>query len=461
MNAILVLVKKDFRLFFRDRASLSLTFIIPFALIYLFGQIFGVGQKTSGPKGIPLVVVSETANPAGKTLTDALKAEVAFRVITSQTGPDGKVVPLKEAEVPGFMKDNDVRFALVIPADLVSREHFGLHLKFYSNPLNEIETQTVTGLVQKTIFTNVPQLLGQSLQEVSRRHVGDERMDAFNERLANAVADTFDEDRATVLKRITSGNYGLRELGADATATPPATGTPATGTAAPAPAPTSSDVLSRIVKIDTVQVVGKDVKTPMATSLVGGWAMQFLLFALTASAAALFYEKEHGIFQRILSAPVSRAQILWSKFIYGVAIGLIQLIVLFFAGSLLFKIEFVPYLPLLIFVCIFAAAACTSCGMLLSAVSSTPEAARGLATFIILVMSAIGGAWFPVSFMPPFIQQLSRLTLVYWSMHGFEQVLWTHASLLELLPTLGILGGITAVVMTFSVWRFNTGRIFD
>ena len=106
------------------------------------------------------------------------------------------------------------------------------------------------------------------------------------------------------------------------------------------------------------------------------------------------------------------------------------------------------------------AAACTSFGMLIAAISPTPESARGLSTFVIMLMSAIGGAWFPVSFMPEFIQKLSRLTLVFWSMEGFSQVLWAHASIQELLPTLSYLAASTAVIMGISVWRFNRGRIF-
>jgi hypothetical protein len=46
-------------------------------------------------------------------------------------------------------------------------------------------------------------------------------------------------------------------------------------------------------------------------------------------------------------------------------------------------------------------------------------------------------------------------------MEGFSQVLWSHDTLVELLPTLGTLALMTAVIMGFSVWRFNRGRIFD
>jgi len=181
---------------------------------------------------------------------------------------------------------------------------------------------------------------------------------------------------------------------------------------------------------------------------------------VSASATGLFYEKEQGLFQRLLSAPVTRAHILWSRFLYGVCLGLIQLVVLFLAGRVLFGIDVENHFGLLLVVCTFSAAACTSFGMLLAAIAPSPEAARGLATFLILLMSAIGGAWFPVSLMPEFIQQLSKFTLVYWSMEGFAQVLWNGDSLLQILPTIGILTLITGGVMAIAVWRFNRGKIF-
>jgi len=147
--------------------------------------------------------------------------------------------------------------------------------------------------------------------------------------------------------------------------------------------------------------------------------------------------------------------------VMSMVMPLIQLVVLFLAGHVLYGIEIGAQLPLLILVCVFAAAACTSFGMLIAAVSPTPESARGISTFVILLMCAVGGAWFPVSFMPEFIQRFSRLTLVYWSMEGFSQVLWSQDTLVQILPTLGYLALITSIVMGISVWRFRKGRLFD
>ncbi len=451
MRPIFVLLRKDFANFFRNKAAVSLTFIVPFVMIYLFGQIFGVNRKDSGPTGIPLAVVNAGDHPAAAKLVAALKAEKSFRVISEFTNPDGTKRPLAEADLKPAMQAPGApyRFALVLPADLVGAGSLGLKLRIFSNPRNEIETQTVNGMLQKTIFTNVPQLLGESLQANARRFLGDEKFQAFNGGIAQAVARGFGGDPAAIQRAIESGDFGAAAFGNAAAGT---------GTGNPNPA---ADFFARIVKIESVQVVGANVKSPAATGIVGGWAIQFLLFALSASATSLFRERDAGIFQRILAAPVTRSQILWSKFAYGVLLGIFQLMVLFCAGRLLFGIEVEQHVVRLLVVCAFAAAACTSFGMLLAAVSPNAEAASGLATFLIMTMSSLGGAWFPISLMPEFIQQFSKLTLVYWSMEGFSAVLWAGQGFVQLLPILGILGGITAAVMALAIWRFNRSRIFD
>lgn len=445
MNTILTLVRKDFAMLRRDKAALALTFAVPFALIFVFGQIFGANRSDSGPTGVPLAVVNASDNPAAQKLVDALKAEKTFRVVTTFNNADKTTRPLTEADLPPLMRANAFRFAVVIPTDLVRTDEFGLHLKILSNPRNEIETQMVNGILQKTIFSNVPQLLGQSLQARSKKQLGDKRQDQFNGSIADAVAKAYGGDPAKIKQDMEKGDFGLGEL---------------VGGSSAAGGSGGEDFFSKLVKIDTEQVVGKEVKSPMATRSVGGWAMQFLLFALTASANSLFYEKEQGLLQRLLSTPASRAHILWSKFIYGVILGLVQLVVLFLAGRLLYGIDVEHHLPLLVLVCVFAAAACTAFGMLLAAISPSPEAARGLGTLVILLMSAIGGAWFPTTMMPEFLQGISKLTLVYWAMEGFQQVLWANATFLEVLPTVGVLGAIAALVMAIAVWRFNRGRLF-
>jgi len=448
MRILLTLLYKDFANLRRNRGALVLTFVVPMVIIYIVGLVFGLGRKDNGPSGIHLAVVNESENPAAQQLVAALQAEKAFFVVTKFVNTDKTMRPLTEADLRPMIRDRQFSYALVLPPDLLSDSRLGLRLKILSDPRNDIENQMVSGLLQKTIFSNVPQLLGQSLQTRGKQFLGSPRLAEFNHTIATAMAKTFGGDAAVIERDIAQGNFGLEEL----TAAGSSTGsTPAAG----------GDIFSRIVQIESEQVIGRDVKAPVATRLVGGYAVMFLLFALSNSAAAFFDEKNTGIFQRLLSSPVSRAQLLWSRFLYGVLFGLVQLMVLFIAGRVLYGVDVFGHLGNLLVVCASVAAVCTGFGMLLAAVTKSAEAARSLATLLVITMSACGGAWFPISFMPEFMQHIARFTIVYWAIEGFSQVLWAGSTFVELLPTLGVLLGTTTAVMTIAIWRLNRSPVFD
>jgi ABC-2 type transport system permease protein len=502
MSQVLILLRKSLLSFWRNKAAVAITFLVPILLIYLFGHVFGLFGNDSGPAGIPIAVVNLSPEPAALKLIAALKAEKTFAVITTYDLGKGATRPLTEADVRAELHDNWYRYALILPTDLLPDSGFGVRLKFLYNPRNEIESQMVNGLLQKTIFSNVPELLGQSLQKNARRFLGDERFERFNRTIANTVADSFGGDREEIYRRNIAGDFGFSAVSqAEAKpepATPPGlrrldqtgqksedrsqkpevtsslpgkdraagaqnqgTGSPTENLKSKTENQKSPDMFSQIVKIDSEQVAGKELKNPMAARLVGGYAIMFLLFAVSGSATTLFEEKNSGVFQRLLSCPVRRAHILWARFLFGIILGLAQIAVLFCAGRVFFRLDILHHLGGLLAVSLSAAAACSAFGMLIAAIAPNAAAANGIATFVVLSMSAVGGAWVPVSFMPAYIQHVSKMTIVYWSVEGFADVLWEGRTVLEVLPKVGILAGIAAGVMLVAVWCFNRGKLFD
>jgi len=189
--------------------------------------------------------------------------------------------------------------------------------------------------------------------------------------------------------------------------------------------------------------------------------VMFLLFSLTGASTSLFDEKKAGLYQRLLAAPVRRTHILCSKYIFGILIGIVQLLTLFVAGRVLFGVDITSNVFNLLLICLAAASACVAFGMLLAALAPTAAAANGMGTLLILTMSAVGGAWWPTSFMPQFMQQLSKFTIVYWSIEGFLRVLWANCNTRELLPVLAILLAFAAAANMISIWRFRHGQIFE
>ncbi len=452
MSPTLVLLRKNLLMFWRSKPAVIITFIVPIILVALFGHVFGLYRQESGPSGIPLAVVNASTHPGAEKLLAALRAEKTFRLISTTRDANDTERPLTEADVRAALAHNDYRYALIIPSDLISDSGFGLHLVFLTNPRNEIEAQMVNGILQKTIFTEVPQLLGESLQVSARQRIGPASLENFNRTVATAIAEAFGGDAAAIQQQIAQGNL----LPADPT--PASAAPPADSVTAP---PSSADFLKRILNFETEQIDGKEVKNPMAARLVGGYAIMFLLFAVSGSATMFFEEKNTGVFQRLLSSPVRPSHIVWARFWFGLVLGLTQVGVLFLAGNFLYDLEITQHLVPLFAVALASAAACSAFGLFVVAIAPNADAASPIATFIVLSVSAIGGAWFPVSFMPDYIQSFSKLTLVYWSVEGFTDVLWAARPLSAVLPHIGILTGIAVVVMAFSIWRFRRNRMFE
>jgi ABC-2 type transport system permease protein len=440
LKKILRLIRKDYVLFWHDKVAVGLTFFVPVALIFLFGSIFGGSGNNAA--GIRLALLNQSDSRIARKIESTLDTTSTFRILKSYTNDDGKEVPFDTSSIKDYIIKGNASSALVIPEDAYSDTSFGLKLKFYYNPKNQMEMQIVEGLLQQTIMTQIPEIFNQSMMRRSEEYLGKEKGSSFNKKLATVISEYFNVDTGKILQQ---GFYSAEN---DSTESDSSSGS---GT---------SNFFKNIVKLDKEQLVGKEVNNPGATRSVGGWAMMFLLFSITASATSLFDERNSGVMLRILSAPVSKVDILWSKYLYNISLGIIQLIVLFFAGYLLFDIDIFSNFGNLFLVILCSSAAATAFGMVLAAFSKTTAQANGLGTFLILVMSAVGGAWFPTFFLPPFIQVLSKFTIVYWSIEGFLQVLWGGAGFVEILPILGILTGIGVLINAISFWRFKHGDLF-
>ncbi len=79
MRTVLILLGSEIRRFLHDKTALSLTFLVPVVLIYIFGHVFGVTGGQSGPTGIPIAVVSETDAPVAVAITAALQQGESFQ----------------------------------------------------------------------------------------------------------------------------------------------------------------------------------------------------------------------------------------------------------------------------------------------------------------------------------------------------------------------------------------------
>ena len=123
MKIVWALIIKDWKSFRADKTAVLLTFLVPIMVIFVIGNIFGIGAKGSnpGPSGLRLAVVDETHSEIVAKMIEAIDADKAFRVIRGKADENEAIIPFSEQDVRDGILNNEYRFALVFPKDSISQ----------------------------------------------------------------------------------------------------------------------------------------------------------------------------------------------------------------------------------------------------------------------------------------------------------------------------------------------------
>nr|MCU0714013.1 hypothetical protein [Pirellula sp.] len=92
-----LLARKDLRVYRRDTAALCLGFLVPMALVTVFGWImtFAFGGSSAMP-AVELWVVDEDQSEGSKRLVDALKQSESLKVRPRPNAPDATREKVKQ-----------------------------------------------------------------------------------------------------------------------------------------------------------------------------------------------------------------------------------------------------------------------------------------------------------------------------------------------------------------------------
>ncbi len=441
MKTIYNLVIKDVIRFLNDKPSVILTFVVPMALIVIFGSIFG---GSGGPRGkVNIILVNESNTPISRMLESKLDSAKSLRIIKKYLPEDGKdSLKFDETIAKEYVKTGKISAAVVMPQDFFTDTSSTLRFKFYYDPKNEIESSIIQGQMQQTIMTQVPRLIPVLMRRQAVEYIGSDSTAMFVRSLGTIVENYFDVSADSFIQSLTNIDTTdlMQSYGGDSSE--------------------KNQMMGNFIKFESEQLVGQEISNPGLTRSVGGWAIMFLLFSLTGAATSLFEEKQEGSLKRLLCMPVSRSQILWSKYIYTMLLGIVQLYVLFIFSWAFFDVDVFSNFLNLFIVIIASVAAAVSFGMLITSVAKTINQANGISTLVILIMSAVGGSWFPVTLFPDWMQAISKATLTYWSVEAFLQVLWRQAPFSAIAPNVLILLFIAFLINAYALVRFKNGKVF-
>lgn len=413
----LQLLHKDLRLYFRDRAGVVLGFLLPIGLVTVFGFVMQVafGGGSSMPKA-ELLVADEDHTAASQQLIAELRKADTMVV----DGPADAAAPVDIAALRARVQDGDAHHLLIIGkgfgAALAKTEKPPLEM--VRDPGREMEDYAVQiGLMQAFLAVSEGKLwpitMADSMKKLGMSDAFARRMIGLGQgmqSLINSFADGKDEAARDPAAKPEGTSFDMKSM---FTSMVPMTTTDVTPPARP-----------------------KQLSYQVAQS-VAGMTVMMLMFGLMACSTTLLTERDQGTLRRMLVTRMPRPAILLGKYLFCLCIGLLQMVVLLTYGNALFAVEcFRDPVTLLVLTVTWAACA-TTFGMLVAVWARTQKQAEGLSTLLILLMAALGGCWFPIQIatLPWYGEVITRSTLTWWAMTGFQgmfwqQLPWTHPTML-------------------------------
>ena len=171
-------------------------------------------------------------------------------------------------------------------------------------------------------------------------------------------------------------------------------------------------------------------------------------------AISLVDERTKGTLVRLRIAPIGRMHILAGK---ALACGLTTIA----APTVLLLLAVVAFgvrpdsWPLLGVAVVCVALCFVGIMMLLSVLGKTERSAAGIGWAVLIVIAMIGGGTIPLAFMPPWMQPLSHLSPVKWSILAMEGAIWRNFSAAELALPCGILVAVGLLCFTIGTRAFR------
>lgn len=184
--------------------------------------------------------------------------------------------------------------------------------------------------------------------------------------------------------------------------------------------------------------------------------IMFLLFTvLMYGGINLLEERRQGQLERIILTPATLTSLIGGKWLTRLLIGMLQIILMFAAGKLLFGIYLGESLPALIFISFFFAATIAGLSILYGSLIRKEEVLVLLNILTANLMAALGGCWWPLELVPQGLRYTAYIFPTGWTMDAMHKLIFFGYGFREVLPHIGVLALFSLVFLFLAVKFFK------
>lgn len=200
---------------------------------------------------------------------------------------------------------------------------------------------------------------------------------------------------------------------------------------------------------------------------VPGMASMFVTFLVLISGIILVRERKQWTLQRLIVMPVTRGQVIGGKILMYFMLGMIQYLAMFIAGWLVTWVLSmvtsgdVAVLNLgndlfaLLAVMVSLTLCMTALGLLIATLVKSEMQGAAMLNLLGLTLAPLGGAWWSLDIVPPFMRTVGHISPIAWAMDAFNKLLFRQGTLVDILPELGVMLALAAVFFIIAIARFK------
>ncbi len=207
------------------------------------------------------------------------------------------------------------------------------------------------------------------------------------------------------------------------------------------------------------QKVGEMEQENPSNYVVPGYLVMFVFFASAIWAQAIVWERQNHTLERLLASSVTKDTILGGTYLGLVLRGLLQIIIFWGFGMLVFHVDMGLSPGAVILLSVLMVLMASAFSPMLATLAKTTRSAASLGVLTSLLLAPLGGCWWPLFLYPDWLQNIAKISPHAWATEGFNKLMMYGAGFGDVVPSIVALAVFGVIFGGIAIWRFRTSAV--
>lgn len=213
------------------------------------------------------------------------------------------------------------------------------------------------------------------------------------------------------------------------------------------------------VRVEATTIGGREDALPTGFNYTAPANLVLFVFITSlAGAAGLIEARRLGVTRRMLATPTTASTILFGEALSRFAVALLQAMIIFLVGWLVFGVDWGDPPAALLLVVTFALVG-TGVGMLLGSVLRNAEQATSIGPPVGIALGMLGGCMWPLAIVPQPMRVVGHLFPQAWAMDAFIALIAKGEGIGGIARQLAVLAAFAVALLALATWRLRRALV--